>query len=164
LTPATRQRSGVWSITFQGGADVANATGSRAVGKVKKPHPDFPLFPHASGRSVNKAKGQVAYLGTVSDGTSGEQALASGLKQKASHGLTAAPSPRDSPTGRTGRRARPSPGSNEVPAQEREPDDAAWTSAFRGDDKPGSLRCSLRLANPRPRSRPGAASQELDIS
>jgi hypothetical protein len=64
------------------GADVTHATGSRAAGKVKKPHPDFPLFPHRSGRWAKKVKGQFAYFGKVSDDTRGERALKLWLEQK----------------------------------------------------------------------------------
>ena len=61
---------------------MANATGSRAAGKVKKPHKDFPLFPHASGRWAKKVKGAFVYFGRVSDDTRGDRALALWLEQK----------------------------------------------------------------------------------
>ncbi len=59
-----------------------HSNGSDASGKVKKPHPDFPLFPHASGRWAKKIKGKFHYFGRVSDDTCGERALADWLEQK----------------------------------------------------------------------------------
>lgn len=51
-------------------------------GKAKKPRPDFPLFPHASGRWAKKVRQKLHYFGKVSDDTQGEAALALWLEQK----------------------------------------------------------------------------------
>ena len=45
-----------WSSAWFRGTDVTHATGSRAAGKVKKPHKGFPLFQPASGESAKKSR------------------------------------------------------------------------------------------------------------
>jgi integrase len=50
--------------------------------KGRKPHPDFPLFPHASGRWAKKVKGKFAYFGKVVDDPRGEAALQLWLKDR----------------------------------------------------------------------------------
>jgi hypothetical protein len=47
-----------------------------------KPHPDFPLFPHATGRWAKKIKGRFHYFGKVADDPKGETALALWLEQE----------------------------------------------------------------------------------
>jgi hypothetical protein len=47
-----------------------------------KPHPDFPLFPHATGRWAKKVKGRFHYFGKVTDDPKGETALALWPEQK----------------------------------------------------------------------------------
>jgi len=61
---------------------VTHSTGSQAAGKVKKPHKDFPLFPHRTNRWCKKIRGEFHYFGKVSDDTRGERALALWLDQK----------------------------------------------------------------------------------
>lgn len=58
------------------------STGKAATGKPAKPRPDFPLFPHATGRWAKKVKGKLVYFGRVSDDTSGQAALEKWLDQK----------------------------------------------------------------------------------
>lgn len=47
-----------------------------------KPRPDFPLFPHATGRWAKKVRGKFHYFGKVSDDPKGEAALDLWLAQK----------------------------------------------------------------------------------
>ena len=53
-------------------------TGSKA----RKPRPDFPLFPHATGRWAKKVRGRLVYFGKVADDPKGQAALARWLEQK----------------------------------------------------------------------------------
>ena len=50
--------------------------------RVEKPRPDFPLFPHASGRWCKKVKGKFRYFGRVADDPKGKAALDLWLNQK----------------------------------------------------------------------------------
>lgn len=50
--------------------------------RVKKPHPDFPLFPHASNRWVKKIRGKFHYFGSTLNDRDGRLALAKWLEQK----------------------------------------------------------------------------------
>jgi hypothetical protein len=54
----------------------------RATSKPAKPRPDFPLFPHATGRWAKKVRGKLSYFGKVADDPKGEAALAKWLDQK----------------------------------------------------------------------------------
>jgi len=47
-----------------------------------KPRPDFPLFPHATGRWAKKIRGKFHYFGRCADDPKGEAALALWLEQK----------------------------------------------------------------------------------
>jgi integrase len=47
-----------------------------------KPQPDFPLFPHATGRWAKKVKGRFVYFGKVADDPEGTAALALWRDQK----------------------------------------------------------------------------------
>ena len=47
-----------------------------------KPHRDFPLFPHATGRWAKKVRGKFRYFGKVADDPDGQAALALWLEQK----------------------------------------------------------------------------------
>ena len=47
-----------------------------------KPHPDFPLFPHATGRWAKKIRGMFHYFGKVANDPKGEKALDQWLEQK----------------------------------------------------------------------------------
>lgn len=48
----------------------------------QKPRPDFPLFPHASGRWAKKVLGKFAYFGKVEDDPLGQAALDLWLEQR----------------------------------------------------------------------------------
>jgi integrase len=50
--------------------------------KVSKPRPDFPLFPHASGRWAKKVLGKFVYFGKVADDPKGKTALEKWLADK----------------------------------------------------------------------------------
>jgi integrase len=47
----------------------------KAAKEPTKPRPDFPLFPHATGRWAKKIKGRLHYFGKVADDPKGEAAL-----------------------------------------------------------------------------------------
>jgi hypothetical protein len=48
----------------------------------RKPRPDFPLFPHATGRWAKKVRGKLHYFGKTADDPKGEAALNQWLLQK----------------------------------------------------------------------------------
>ena len=58
------------------------STRAKRAKKPVKPRPDFPLFPHATGRWAKKVRGKFCYFGKVSDDPKGEQALTKWLKEK----------------------------------------------------------------------------------
>ncbi len=62
-----------------------------------KPHPDFPLFRHATGRWAKKVKGKFCYFGKVANDPDGQLALAQWLEQK--DDLLAGRTPRVKPDG-----------------------------------------------------------------
>lgn len=55
---------------------------SKQPGTVRKPRPDFPLFPHATGRWAKKVKGNLCYFGKTAEDPQGEAALLLWLEQK----------------------------------------------------------------------------------
>jgi len=52
------------------------ASNSNARPKFEKPYPEFPLFPHATGRWAKKVCGKLHYFGKCADDPKGEAALA----------------------------------------------------------------------------------------
>ncbi len=48
----------------------------------RKPRPDFPLFPHATGRWAKKMRGKTEYFGKIEDDPKGELALQEWLDQR----------------------------------------------------------------------------------
>ena len=48
----------------------------------KKPRPDFPLFPHKTGRWAKKVRGRFAYFGKVANDPMGERAIHLWLEQR----------------------------------------------------------------------------------
>jgi integrase len=66
---------------------------------VRKPHRDFPLFPHATGRWAKKVRGKLHYFGKTADDPKGEQAIRRWLDQK--DNLLAGRTPREKRDGLT---------------------------------------------------------------
>ena len=58
------------------------ARSRKVTGRPKKPRPDFPLFPHATGRWAKKVRGKFSYFGKVADDPKGDAALVLWLDQK----------------------------------------------------------------------------------
>lgn len=58
---------------------MANSTKAR---KFEKPRPDFPLFPHATGRWAKKVRRKLHYFGRCADDPKGEAALQKWLDEK----------------------------------------------------------------------------------
>jgi integrase len=61
---------------------MAKSSKSATRRKPAKPRPDFPLFPHASGRWAKKVLGQLKYFGKVADDPKGEVALKLWLERR----------------------------------------------------------------------------------
>jgi len=61
---------------------VKNISVKHAGDKPKKPHPDFPLFPHASNRWCKKVKGKAYYFGKVSTDPEGKAAIQDWFNRK----------------------------------------------------------------------------------
>src|SRR5262249_11597783 len=77
MTPARVKRAGVGNHQ----ALTQGETMSKS-SKPRKPRPDFPLFPHASGRWAKKVRGKFSYFGKASDDPKGEAALKLWLDQR----------------------------------------------------------------------------------
>ena len=54
----------------------------QASSKPQKPRPDFPPFPHATGRWAKKVRGKLHYFGKIADDPKGAAALDLWLEQK----------------------------------------------------------------------------------
>jgi integrase len=76
---------------------MANSSRSGKSSKRGKPHPDFPLFKHASGRWCKKVKGKFYYFGKVADDPDGKVALATWREQRTD--ILAGRKPRPNPGG-----------------------------------------------------------------
>jgi integrase len=61
---------------------MAHSNRRSSAAKAKKPRPDFPLFPHATGRWAKKVRGKFCYFGKVSDDPKGVAALDLWREQK----------------------------------------------------------------------------------
>ncbi len=61
---------------------MAHSTAKQGHGKAEKPRPDFPLFPHATGRWAKKVRGKFHYFGKVADDPDGTAALEQWLADK----------------------------------------------------------------------------------
>jgi integrase len=58
------------------------STARRSAGKVSKPRPDFPLFPHATGRWAKKIRQRFHYFGSTATDPDGDAALEEWLRVK----------------------------------------------------------------------------------
>ena len=67
----------------------------KSPGKPGKPRPDFPLFPHATGRWAKKVRSRLVYFGKVADDPQGKVALNKWLDEK--DALLAGRTPRKTP-------------------------------------------------------------------
>ena len=76
-----------------------HSTRRKTAKKPTKPHPDFPLFPHATGYWSKKIRGKLIYFGKVANDPKGEAALDLWLDQKDE--LLAGRTPRGTPDGLT---------------------------------------------------------------
>ncbi len=61
---------------------MAKSSRSSNPSKFQKPRPDFPLFPHATGRWAKKVRGKLHYFGRCADDPKGQAALNKWLDQK----------------------------------------------------------------------------------
>ena len=61
---------------------VKRITSKKGKSKPKKPHEDFPLFPHASDRWCKKVKGRFYYFGKVSADPDGKLAIQDWIARK----------------------------------------------------------------------------------
>ena len=67
-----------------------NGAGSKA-SKPQKPRPDFPLFPHATGRWAKKVRGRFRSFGKVADDPNGERPWNCGLSRRTTCWLAVLP-------------------------------------------------------------------------
>jgi len=74
----------------------SNTGSAPGLGKPGKPCPDFPLFPHASGRWAKKIRGRFHYFGAWSDEPDRGARAALGKYQKQAEDLHAGRTPRES--------------------------------------------------------------------
>jgi integrase len=64
------------------GDALRQSTTKTRVAKPDKPRPDFPLFPHATGRWAKKIRGKLVYFGYWTEDPRGDKALAKWLDEK----------------------------------------------------------------------------------
>jgi len=139
---------------------------STVIAKPSKPSPDYPLFPHASGRWAKKVEGRMAYFGPWSDPAG---ALAKWEAQKDDLLAGRRPEGRQPPA--AGRPAKPSKDFPLFPHATRR-----WAKKVRGrtfyfgpwDDPQGALEEWLRVKDdllagktPRPRGTAGLVLRRL---
>jgi integrase len=61
---------------------MSKSTKKPQIGNIRKPRPDFPLFPHATGRWAKKIRQRLHYFGKTADDPTGQAALEKWLEQK----------------------------------------------------------------------------------
>ena len=80
--PADNRQTTSNRVIAKGDRMKVKVSKSVAAGKVAKPHPDYPLTPHPTGRWCKKIRGKLHYFGKIDGDEKGEAALNDWLEKK----------------------------------------------------------------------------------